>query len=134
MATGEQLMIGMGFYPSDNGPNVTKLRNLMNEKAANGTRYVSPGTWAYDLDETGQPIPIPMEVRAEELLKFFTAIDSGMTYRVRLLDSGIFNRSYNLVTKKWEWDFRPENIIPRILDTRDYLIYRVKKLFNTKFK
>jgi hypothetical protein len=65
----DEMMRGMGFEPSDVGPNVLELRGVVARQIENGLINRSAGTWA--------PGDHSAEVRAAAFLELERAIQEG---------------------------------------------------------
>lgn len=74
----DQMMIRMGFEPTDTGPYVTELRVLIAKQMANGLISRSGGTWA--------PGNHSAEDRARAFLAHEWSMQQGHFYRVDNMD------------------------------------------------
>lgn len=118
--TASEMMLKMGFPPSETGPYVTELRALIERKSAEGRVGCSGVTWAdecYELDDAGfiTGYKISHEDRAKAMLEMEWAVDNGHSYRVSTVDP-IICRTFNTTTMRRGIRVRWSSILPWVGD------------------
>lgn len=118
--TPEQLMLNIGFPPTETGPYVTELREHIARQMAYGMTNRSAGTFAeecYARDEnrfiTGYNIS--PEERARAMLEMDWAMENGHSYRTECIDPPIGWR-YNVKTMRRTLKVRWSRLLPWVGD------------------